>query len=81
MPVKYGNILNIAFTNQFDGVVTDSDGNCVCDVKEWASRFLPPDTLGKDNVVELRIDLETGAILNWNPLTKSQIVDLIEEST
>lgn len=72
---KYGNVINISVPCAHVGSISDVQGNYVCEIDQWAAKFI-----GQSGpTIDFHIDLETGAILNWKVLTKDQIVDLIEE--
>ena len=75
---NYGNVINISVPYNFCGVVSDSNGLVVCEVDQWAEKFVENFKGGK--IVDLQIDMETGAVLNWTPITRDQIVDLIDKS-
>ena len=74
---KYGKILNVFYTDEYCGSVSDEQGNFVVDIKDYAKSF----GLIYQNLVHLRIDMETGVVLNWTELKKDQIVDLIERNS
>lgn len=73
---KYGTIINISVPYDYVGVISDTNGLVVCEVEKWAETFVGQ----SGSHIDLKIDMETGAILNWTPFTRDQIVDLIEKN-
>jgi hypothetical protein len=77
MSAKYGTVLNICVPPlDYPGVITDANGLVVCDVINWAKFFTGQD----GEFIDLQIDMETGAILNWKNLNRNEIVELIEKA-
>jgi hypothetical protein len=85
MSAKYGTVLNVTMPYEYVGTISDSNGNVVCEVDEWAETFMEKGVLTYNHEdrphVSFQIDLETGAILNWNPKTRDEIVAIIEKET
>lgn len=85
MSAKYGTIFNVTLPYDYIGTICDPNGNVVCDVDEWAETFMAENAIVKaddgSKHVYFQIDLETGAILNWNIKTRDEIVAIIEKES
>lgn len=75
---KFGKILNLYVDSSYTAFITDEHGNMICELPYPEDYFGLKSPQGE---VHLKLDMETGVVLNWKELTKDQIVDLIEKSS
>ena len=71
--------LNLHVRDGFDCKVIDEDGGEVGKYYGYVPDCVPP--FRCDDDFEIEIDIETGAITNWKPLTQDQVKAMLADST
>ena len=64
--------------DQFDATFFNSQGAECGQYSGYVPEFIPGSAMGGD-YVSLRVDLETGKILNWNPVSQEAVTKLFQK--
>jgi hypothetical protein len=68
--------LHMKVRDQFECQIKDEQGDIIRDYEGYVPSFMPGQHFG--DYLILDIDLDTGQVLNWKEVNKSQLKDFIE---